>query len=64
MKCFMPLEVIARLRALVSNPRVDLARLHRVFTPNRHLHEQVALARSGRHHAVIADEVPGDRHGQ
>ena len=59
---FEPLDFIARLTALVPNPRVNLTRYHSVFAPNHHLREQVTPARRGRRHAARAEEPPVDRH--
>jgi len=59
---FEPLDFIARLAALVPNPRVNLTRYHGVFAPNHHLRKQVIPARRGRRHAVSADEPPATRH--
>jgi len=38
---FEPLDFIARLAALVSKPRVNLTRLHRVFAPHSSLRARV-----------------------
>ena len=54
--------MIARLAALIPNPRVNLTRYHGVFAPHHHLREQVAPARRGRRHAVSAAERPADGH--
>ena len=59
---FAPLDFIARLAALVCNPRVNLTRYHGVFAPNHHLREQVTPSRRRRRHAVTADESPGESH--
>jgi hypothetical protein len=42
------LDFIARLAALVPNPRVNLTRFHGVFAPNSALRQQVTPARRGR----------------
>ena len=59
---FEPLDFIARLAALVPNPRVNLTRYHGVFAPNHHLREQVTPARRGRRHAKRAEEPPTNHH--
>ena len=41
---FEPLDFIARLAALVPNPRVNLTRDHGVFAPNPHLREHALEA--------------------
>ena len=53
---------MARLAALVPNPRVNLTRYHGVFAPNHHLREQVMPARRGRRHATRAEEPPANPH--
>ena len=51
---FEPLDFMARLAALVPNPRVNLTRYHGVFAPDHHLRQQVMPARRGRRHATRA----------
>ena len=53
---------MARLAALVPNPRVNLTRYHGVFAPNHHLREQVTPARRGRRHGKSAEEPPANPH--
>ena len=59
---FEPLDFIARLAALVPNPRVNLTRYHGVFAPNHPLREQVTPAYRGRRQAARAEEPPANRH--
>ncbi len=59
---FEPLDFIARLAALVPNPRVNLTRYHGVFAPNHHLREQVTPARRGRRQATGLGDPPSTRH--
>ena len=53
---------MARLAALVPNPRVNLTRHHGVFSPNHWLREQVTPAVCCRHQAEITDELASARH--
>ena len=57
---FEPLDFIARLAALVPNPRVNLTRYHGVFAPNHPLREQVTPAHRGRRQAARAEEPPAN----
>ena len=59
---FEPLDFIARLAALVPNPRDNLTRYHGVLAPNHHLREQVTPARRGRRPAAITAEPPAESH--
>ena len=59
---FEPLDFMARLAALVPNPRANLTRYHGVFAPNHHWREEVTPARRGRRPAVSAEESPTNRH--
>ena len=59
---FEPLDFMARLAALVSTPRVNLARYHGIFAPNHRLREQVTPARRGRRTAETANEPAPARH--
>ena len=45
---FEPLDLIARLAALVPKPRVNLTRSHGVFAPNSQHRAQVNPARRGK----------------
>ncbi len=51
---FEPLDLVARLAALIPNPRVNLIRYHGVFAPNSPLRAQVTPARRG-------DQEPAQR---
>ena len=53
---FEPLDFIARLGALVPNPRANLTRYHGVFAPNHHWRERVTPARRGRRQAANTAE--------
>ena len=59
---FEPLDLMARLAALVPAPRVNLTRYHGVFAPDHRLREQVTPARRGRRRAETVDERPSTRH--
>ena len=59
---FEPLDFIAKLVALVPNPRVNLTRYHGVFAPNHRLREQVTPAHRGRRPATTTAAPPADRH--
>jgi hypothetical protein len=54
---FEPLDLIARLAALVPKPRVNLTRFHGVFAPNSKYRARVTPAKRGRggRHAKPAD---------
>lgn len=56
---FEPLDFIARLAALVPQPRVNLTRFHGVFAPNSKHRALVTPAKRGRgNRARVADEPP------
>lgn len=63
---FEPLDFIARLAALVPEPRVNLTRFHGVFAPNNKYRARVTPAKRGRggQPATTADpeeRTPGKR---
>ena len=53
---------MARLAALVSTPRVNLTRYHRIFAPHHRWREQVTPARRGRRKAETANQPAPARH--
>ncbi len=59
---FEPLDFMARLAALVPNPRINLTRYHGVFAPNHHWREQVTPTRRGRRQAAHAEKPPTNPH--
>ena len=60
---FEPLDLIARLAALVPKPRINRIRYHGVFAPNSSLRAQVTPARCGRRPAdEIEIRTPAERH--
>lgn len=48
---FEPLDLAAKLAALVPKPRVNLTRYHGIFAPNSRLRAQVTLAKRGKGHS-------------
>ena len=56
---FEPLDLLARLAALVPRPRVNLTRYHGVFAPNSKLRARVVPGRSHKKHTHKPD--PSDQ---
>jgi hypothetical protein len=57
-----PLDLMARLAALIPNPRVNLIRYHGVFAPNSPHRAAVTPARRGRKApATKGSETPAER---
>ena len=56
-----PEYFIARLAALVPNPRVNLTRYHGVFAPHHHLRSQMTPAQRGRRPATRPQASPHAR---
>ena len=63
---FEPLDLLARLAALVPRPRVNLTRFHGVFAPNSQWRARVTPAKRGKGRRGTADEseekTPSERH--
>ena len=57
-----PLDLMARLAALVPTPRVNLTRYHGVFAPNHRLREQITPSRRGQRHPDTTDAPAPARH--
>jgi hypothetical protein len=61
---FQPLDIIARLAALVPKPGVNLTRFHRVFAPHSKHRVDVTPAKrgKGRVRKESEDQAPAQRH--
>ena len=55
---FEPVDLIARLAALVPKPRGSLTRYHGLFAPNSHAREQVTPTRRGRRTRPPPEQEP------
>jgi hypothetical protein len=63
---FEPTDFIARLAALIPNPRVNLTRFHGVFAPNSKYRAEVTPAKRGKRNDKAAadklEQTPAQRH--